>query len=429
NNNNINNNINNSNSNSNNINSNSNNNNNINNNINNSNSNSNNINSNSNDINCNSNILISNKNNNIHLESDYSNNLLMTPPINARFKNDVIFIDDNVTESAVSVLSENETEELRSFQNVSFFNSKGYAHINNIVNNSYMQYMRKIPDSPNGIIPFFNYNGNNNMMANNSMTSNNMPASNNLYNYSNTKYEDSKNTKNAFAHINDKYNHLEKKRKKYVLQTNNNNIDGVRKSSQNDVNTNIKWDNSSNNNTEIKIDGRKKRRYRKNKNSNTSNNTNKVGGDSNLSTFNNVHNNEQAAFAHSNNNIASTDKRHHFDDSANNTNVFNGLIKKDKIEIEKLENTEGEHVKMDANLIKEVKSNIKKDEEIKEEQIFCPVCKCFYEELSDGSPADGLNWIGCDKCEKWYHWICCKYSIDNPPDMDNDWYCSTCLNS
>ncbi|KAF8820672.1 hypothetical protein IE077_002936, partial [Cardiosporidium cionae] len=62
----------------------------------------------------------------------------------------------------------------------------------------------------------------------------------------------------------------------------------------------------------------------------------------------------------------------------------------------------------------------------KDENVFCPICKSVYSELPDGTPGDGLHWIGCDKCERWFHWICVGYNDSTPPPQDGDWFCWFC---
>ncbi|ANQ07849.1 Uncharacterized protein PCOAH_00022710 [Plasmodium coatneyi] len=340
----------------------------------------------------------------LQLQADGGKNPFSNLSNSGRFKNDPSFADDNVTESAVSVLSENETEELRSFQNVSFFNSKAYSQISNIVSNSFIHQGRKFPQNEN-VMQY--YNGTN-------------VNPNGTYPFLDAKCEDMQNgghlaNSHIFAAKRDKYNQLEKKRKKYLLQPNEK---MAKKNLLNDANpysVSLDMNNQTN--------GRKRRRYRKNKNENNDDNfsSNMLNGPSGLI------NPTQISSTRTHNASAASQ----FDINMNSTayHLNELIVNKDKHSVEKAKGTKKELVKMNQNGMKEEKSHIKNDEHIKEEQIYCPVCKSFYEELSDGSPADGLNWIGCDKCEKWYHWICCKYSIDNPPDMENDWYCSSCLNS
>ncbi|CAA9987714.1 conserved Plasmodium protein, unknown function [Plasmodium knowlesi strain H] len=338
---------------------------------------------------------------------------------NGKFKNDPSFIDDNVTESAVSLLSENETEELRSFQNVSFFNSKAYSQINNIVSNSFIHQGTKTPQNQNMMtMPYYS-------------ASKTIP--NNTYPFFEAKSEDvkkdgqlanlqsAKTNPHIFSTKRDKYNQLEKKRKKYLLQPNEKT---AKKNLPNDsscYNLNLDMNGKGN--------GTKRRKYRKNKNGNYEDNfentnfsSNMLNASTGLISPTQISNNSHAQ---------KTNVSTEFDVNMNSTTYhLNELIvNKDKHSVEKSKGTKKELVKVNQNGMKEGKQHTQNNELIKEEQIYCPVCKSFYEELSDGSPADGLNWIGCDKCEKWYHWICCKYSIDNPPDMENDWYCSACLNS
>ncbi|KEP67374.1 UNVERIFIED_CONTAM: PHD-finger domain-containing protein [Hammondia hammondi] len=58
--------------------------------------------------------------------------------------------------------------------------------------------------------------------------------------------------------------------------------------------------------------------------------------------------------------------------------------------------------------------------------IFCPICKGMYNELPDGGPGDGFAWVGCDCCERWYHWTCSGFNEENPPPDDCDWICWFC---
>ncbi|PFH35362.1 hypothetical protein BESB_062490 [Besnoitia besnoiti] len=58
--------------------------------------------------------------------------------------------------------------------------------------------------------------------------------------------------------------------------------------------------------------------------------------------------------------------------------------------------------------------------------IFCPICKGMYNELPDGGPRDGFAWVGCDCCERWYHWTCSGFNEENPPPDDCDWICWFC---
>ncbi|EUD67489.1 DNA (cytosine-5-)-methyltransferase [Plasmodium inui San Antonio 1] len=357
------------------------------------------------------------KRNALQIKSDVGKNLFASSSNNGGLKNDPSFVDDNVTESAVSVLSENETEELRSFQNVSFFNSRACSHISNIVNNSFINQVKKFPPNQNMMMPY--YNG-----------ANIIP--NNTYPFFDAKCEDMENAQQlanlACATSNpervprkrDKYRKLERKRKKYLLKPNEEVPDNHLLNDASSLSVNL--------DINSKADGRKRRKYRKNKNGNNEENSEKPNISSNmLSAPSELINLTQISSNRTQNPSAASQ----FDVSMNSTTYhLNELIvSKDKHSVEKAKGTKNELVKMNQNEIKEEKPQIQEDEMIREERIYCPVCKCFYEELSDGSPADGLNWIGCDKCERWFHWICCNYSIENPPDMENDWYCSTCLNS
>ncbi|KJP87826.1 hypothetical protein AK88_02582 [Plasmodium fragile] len=363
------------------------------------------------------------KRNALQMEIDAGKNHFATSTNNARFKNDSSFVDDNVTESAVSLLSENETEELRSFQNVSFFNSRAYPQINNIMNNSYNNQSRKFPPNQNMMMMPY-YNGHGNMIPNNTYPfydakCEDMKNAGQVGNFANAK----NNPQMMFSGKSNKYNQLERKRKKYLLHPN----DKMAKKNllNNDANLySVNLDMNS------KGDGRKRRKYRKNKNGNNEDNFENLNFSTNMfNTPSDLMKSTQIGSSHVHQNPSAAAQ---FDVNMNSTayHLNELIVNKDKYSTQKTKGTKKELLKMNQNQLKEEKLQmIQNDGLIKEEQIYCPVCKCIYEELSDGSPADGLNWIGCDKCEKWYHWICCKYSIDNPPDMENDWYCSSCLNS
>ncbi|GIX62020.1 PHD-finger domain-containing protein [Babesia caballi] len=51
-------------------------------------------------------------------------------------------------------------------------------------------------------------------------------------------------------------------------------------------------------------------------------------------------------------------------------------------------------------------------------EFFCPVCFSIYFERSPGMPGDDLHWIGCDGCERWFHFVCAGVWADGqgPPD-------------
>merc|ERR1719317_1118809 len=54
----------------------------------------------------------------------------------------------------------------------------------------------------------------------------------------------------------------------------------------------------------------------------------------------------------------------------------------------------------------------------------CPIC----EEKNDPSqPQDKKNrMIGCDGCDKWYHWSCVGIDQYNKPGKNDDWFCRRC---
>lgn len=354
-------------------------------------------------------LFLANKNNmhntnNPLLNLDHEHNkqsFMNTNNNNVPFKNNnKIFVDDNLTESAVSILSENETEELKSFQNVSLINSRSNPYINNIIQNSFMQYVKK-------------FQGNNTMPQpfNNNAIPNHFLPMYNMFNYPNAQYQNMQNVQNMQNNImnrNAKFNFIENKRKKYLYQDKN--VENTRKNALSEGNIYANVDNGK----LQKVDGRKKRRYHKSKNTQSIN----TGELTTLTNSNSL-------------SINNMDKFNKENISSNMNNNHNPFVKNNIMEEKNINAKNSFFNDSNTNILKEEsKVNIKKCEDtVDEEQIYCPVCKSYYEELSDGSPADGLNWIGCDKCEKWYHWICCKYSVDNPPDIENDWYCNSCLNS
>jgi len=54
----------------------------------------------------------------------------------------------------------------------------------------------------------------------------------------------------------------------------------------------------------------------------------------------------------------------------------------------------------------------------------CPVC----EDKNDPTkPDDQKNrMIGCDGCDKWYHWNCVGIDKSNKPGKEDDWFCKKC---
>jgi len=54
----------------------------------------------------------------------------------------------------------------------------------------------------------------------------------------------------------------------------------------------------------------------------------------------------------------------------------------------------------------------------------CPIC----EEKNDPvQPQDKKNrMIGCDGCDKWYHWSCVGIDQWNKPGKHDDWFCRRC---
>ncbi|UKK01024.2 hypothetical protein MACK_001837 [Theileria orientalis] len=57
-------------------------------------------------------------------------------------------------------------------------------------------------------------------------------------------------------------------------------------------------------------------------------------------------------------------------------------------------------------------------------EYYCPICFSIYFENSPGLPGDDLHWIGCDKCERWFHFVCAGVWVDYR-DKDS-WYCYHC---
>ncbi|BAM40856.1 uncharacterized protein TOT_030000118 [Theileria orientalis strain Shintoku] len=60
-------------------------------------------------------------------------------------------------------------------------------------------------------------------------------------------------------------------------------------------------------------------------------------------------------------------------------------------------------------------------------EYYCPICFSIYFENSPGLPGDDLHWIGCDKCERWFHFVCAGVWVDYR-DKDS-WFCYHCDNS
>ena len=51
----------------------------------------------------------------------------------------------------------------------------------------------------------------------------------------------------------------------------------------------------------------------------------------------------------------------------------------------------------------------------------CPLC----EDRNDPSGKKN-RMIGCDGCDKWYHWSCVGITQKNKPGKKDDWYCQNC---
>merc|ERR1712130_972611 len=59
-----------------------------------------------------------------------------------------------------------------------------------------------------------------------------------------------------------------------------------------------------------------------------------------------------------------------------------------------------------------------------EDPEICPIC----EDKNDPTkPEDQKNrMIGCDGCDKWYHWNCVGIDRNNKPGKEDDWFCKKC---
>ncbi|EKX73150.1 conserved hypothetical protein [Theileria equi strain WA] len=61
-------------------------------------------------------------------------------------------------------------------------------------------------------------------------------------------------------------------------------------------------------------------------------------------------------------------------------------------------------------------------------EFYCPICFCVYFETAPGLPGDDLHWIGCDRCERWFHFVCAGVWTDsNIGQNKSNWYCPTCV--
>ena len=66
-----------------------------------------------------------------------------------------------------------------------------------------------------------------------------------------------------------------------------------------------------------------------------------------------------------------------------------------------------------------------KDSECSEEEDpnVCPLCK----DQNDPSANSKKNrMIGCDGCDRWYHWSCVHITQKNKPGKKDDWFCPDC---
>ncbi|CDR96284.1 PHD-finger family protein, putative [Babesia bigemina] len=60
-------------------------------------------------------------------------------------------------------------------------------------------------------------------------------------------------------------------------------------------------------------------------------------------------------------------------------------------------------------------------------EFFCPVCFSIYFERSPGMPGDDLHWIGCDGCERWFHFVCAGVWAEGQVDPNSpSWFCLAC---
>lgn len=60
-------------------------------------------------------------------------------------------------------------------------------------------------------------------------------------------------------------------------------------------------------------------------------------------------------------------------------------------------------------------------------EFFCPVCFSIYFERSPGMPGDDLHWIGCDGCERWFHFVCAGVWAEGQVDANSpSWFCLAC---
>ena len=62
------------------------------------------------------------------------------------------------------------------------------------------------------------------------------------------------------------------------------------------------------------------------------------------------------------------------------------------------------------------------EEEDEEDPEICPIC----ESKNDPVTAGKNRMIGCDGCDKWYHWSCVGIDHNNKPDKNADWFCRRC---
>ncbi|XP_054163015.1 LOW QUALITY PROTEIN: transcription initiation factor TFIID subunit 3-like [Oppia nitens] len=84
--------------------------------------------------------------------------------------------------------------------------------------------------------------------------------------------------------------------------------------------------------------------------------------------------------------------------------------------IEKLQTSDEELINTSKGKHKpKEQKNTKVHEEEEEGEYICPQCD---------KPDDGTPMIGCDKCDKWYHWQC--VGILTEPKADSNWMCPRC---
>ncbi|XP_023348999.1 PHD finger protein ALFIN-LIKE 5, partial [Eurytemora carolleeae] len=96
-----------------------------------------------------------------------------------------------------------------------------------------------------------------------------------------------------------------------------------------------------------------------------------------------------------------------------------GRKKKDKVEEKEVITTRTPRKRNPVS-----REMIESSEDEEEDPEICPVCS---EKNDPTNPGDKKNrMIGCDSCDKWYHWSCVGIDHENKPGKDDDWYCRKC---